>query len=471
MGLLASSSSSSSSLVAVTVVLGLLFNAAVLCHGGISSSYRRVATELNIDMPVDSDTFYVPPGENTPQQVHITQGDHVGTAVIVSWITPKAPGFSVVRYWSENSTKIRWARGTIETYRYFNYTSGYIHHANISNLEFNSKYYYKVGAGKYARIFWFVTPPAPGPDVPYTFGLIGDLGQTYDSSITITHYQNDPLNGQAVLFLGDLSYADDYPFHDNVRWDTWGRLVERSAAYQPWIWTVGNHEIDWAPQLGEPVPFVPFSHRYHTPYEAAGSTAPFWYSIKRGPAHVIIMAAYSAFGKYSPQYSWFNQEIQKVNRSETPWLIVIMHPPTYNSYQSHYMEGEPMRAVYENTFVKYKVDIVFAGHVHAYERSIRVSNIKYNITNGLCNPVKDLNAPVYLTVGDGGNLEGLSTVMTEPQPNYSAFREPSFGHGMLEIKNRTHAYFAWHRNDDGYAVVADSVWLTNRFWYPTDDSN
>jgi metallophosphoesterase superfamily enzyme len=77
----------------------------------------------------------------------------------------------------------------------------------------------------------------------------GDLGQTYDSNSTITHYQNDPLNGQALLFLGDLSYADDYPFHDNVRWDTWGRLVERSAAYQPWIWTVGNHEIDWAPQF------------------------------------------------------------------------------------------------------------------------------------------------------------------------------------------------------------------------------
>jgi hypothetical protein len=72
MGLLASSSSSScsSSLVAaVTVVLGLLFNAAVLCHGGISSTYRRSATELNIDMPVDSDTFYVPPGKNAPQQV------------------------------------------------------------------------------------------------------------------------------------------------------------------------------------------------------------------------------------------------------------------------------------------------------------------------------------------------------------------------------------------------------------------
>lgn len=46
----------------------------------------------------------------------------------------------------------------------------------------------------------------------------------------------------------------------------------------------------------ENVPFKPFRNRYHTPYAAAGSTSPFWYSIKRGPAYIIVMAAYSAFG-------------------------------------------------------------------------------------------------------------------------------------------------------------------------------
>lgn len=81
------------------------------------------------------------------------------------------------------------------------------------------------------------------------YPFAGDLGQTYNSNSTLAHYQLDPLNGQALLYLGDLSYADNYPFHDNVRWDSWGRFIERSAAYQPWIWTVGNHEVDWAPEL------------------------------------------------------------------------------------------------------------------------------------------------------------------------------------------------------------------------------
>ena len=55
---------------------------------------------------------------------------------------------------------------------------------------------------------------------------------------------------QTVLFVGDLSYADRYEFNDvGIRWDSWGRFVERSAAYQPWIWIAGNHEIEYMPNM------------------------------------------------------------------------------------------------------------------------------------------------------------------------------------------------------------------------------
>ncbi|XP_050232424.1 purple acid phosphatase 2 [Mercurialis annua] len=451
------------------VFLGLSLNVALFCNGGKTSSFTR-KVEKTIDMPLDSDVFRVPPGYNAPQQVHITQGDLDGKAMIVSWVTEDEPGSSKVLYWSEKSKHKREATGKHVTYKFYNYTSGYIHHCTIRNLEYNTKYYYVVGIGKTTRQFWFITPPAVGPDVPYTFGLIGDLGQSYDSNITLTHYEKNPQKGQAVLFVGDLSYADNYPNHDNVRWDTWGRFAERSVAYQPWIWTVGNHEIDFAPEIGETKPFKPFTRRYRVPYKASGSTAPFWYSIKRASAYIIVLSTYSAYGKYTPQYKWIEEEFPKVNRTETPWLIVLMHAPWYNSYNYHYMEGETMRVMYEPWFVQYKVDVVFAGHVHAYERSERISNVAYNIVNGKCDPVDDKSAPVYITIGDGGNLEGLATNMTYPQPSYSAFREASFGHAIFDIKNRTHAYYAWHRNQDGYAVQADKMWFNNRYWHPVDDS-
>ncbi|EOA30512.1 hypothetical protein CARUB_v10013635mg [Capsella rubella] len=456
--------------VANVLVLCLVLNSLVLlCNGGITSRYVR-KVEKTIDMPLDSDVFRVPCGYNAPQQVHITQGDVEGKAVIVSWVTQEAKGSNKVIYWKENSSKKYKAHGKTNTYKYYNYTSGYIHHCPIRNLEYDTKYYYVVGVGETERQFWFFTPPEIGPDVPYTFGLIGDIGQTFDSNITLTHYENNPTKGQAVLFVGDISYADTYPYHDNRRWDSWGRFAERSTAYQPWIWTTGNHELDFAPEIGENRPFKPFTHRYRTPYRSSGSTEPFWYSIKRGPAYIIVLASYSAYGMYTPQYQWLEEEFPKVNRSETPWLIVLMHSPWYNSYEYHYMEGETMRVMYEAWFVKYKVDVVFAGHVHAYERSERVSNIAYNVVNGICTPVKDQSAPVYITIGDGGNIEGLATQMTEPQPKYSAFREASFGHAIFSIKNRTHARYGWHRNHDGYAVEGDRMWFYNRFWHPIDES-
>ncbi|KAJ4963936.1 hypothetical protein NE237_023875 [Protea cynaroides] len=451
------------------VVLSLFLNSALLCNGGITSTFVRVA-EKSTDMPLDSDVFRVPSGYNAPQQVHITQGDHVGKGVIVSWITQDEPGSNTVMYWSENSKRQSSAEGIVVTYKFYNYTSGYIHHCTIKNLEFDTKYYYAIGRGSTKRNFWFRTPPKVGRDVPYTFGLIGDLGQSYDSNKTLTHYEMNPSKGQTILFVGDLSYADNYPFHNNVRWDTWGRFVERIAAYQPWIWTAGNHELDFDPDIGETVPFKPYRRRYHVPYRASNSTSPLWYSIKRASAYIIVLSSYSAYGKYTPQYKWLEQELPKVNRNETPWLVVLVHAPWYNSYNYHYMEGETMRVMYEPWFVQYKVDVVFAGHVHAYERSERVSNIAYNVVNGVCTPVNDQSAPVYITIGDGGNLEGLATNMTEPQPKYSAYREASFGHAIFDIKNRTHAYYSWHRNQDGYAVEADSLWFYNRYWNPVDEA-
>ncbi|CAN1173204.1 Purple acid phosphatase 2 [Linum perenne] len=460
--------SSSSSSFFCALILLILSSATV--NGGRTSSFVR-KEQKSVDMPFDSDVFRLPQGYNAPQQVHITQGDHVGKAVIVSWVTVEEPGSSRVVYWKEPGTEKKIGEGKYKRYKFFNYTSGFIHHCIIRNLEYNTKYYYEVGINHTVRRFHFTTPPPVGPDVPYTFGLIGDLGQTFDSNITLTHYENNPTKGQALLFVGDLSYADNYPNHDNNRWDSWARFVERSVAYQPWIWTPGNHELDFAPEIGETKPFKPFTNRYHVPFKASGSTSPLWYSIKRASAYIIVLSSYSAYGKYTPQYQWLEAELPKVNRTETPWLIVMVHSPWYNSYNYHYMEGETMRVMYEPWLVDAKVDLVLSGHVHAYERSERISNVAYNIVNGQCAPVKNQDAPVYITIGDGGNIEGLANNMTDPQPEYSAFREASFGHAILDIKNRTHARYSWHRNQDGYSAEADSMWFFNRIWHPVDDSS
>ncbi|OIW20807.1 hypothetical protein TanjilG_23188 [Lupinus angustifolius] len=154
-------------------LLALLMSIVVLCNGGKTSTYVRNLIEKPVDMPLDSDAFAIPPGYNAPQQVHITQGDLVGQAMIISWVTVDEPGSNEVIYWSDSSLLNFTAEGQVFTCTFYNYTPGFIHHTTITNLEFNTKYYYEVGIGNTTRQFWFITPPEVGLDVPYTFGIIG----------------------------------------------------------------------------------------------------------------------------------------------------------------------------------------------------------------------------------------------------------------------------------------------------------
>ena len=59
----------------------------------------------------------------------------MGKAVIVSWVTVDEPGSKDVLYWSENSENKNKAKGKVVTYKFYNYTSGYIHHCTIKKLE------------------------------------------------------------------------------------------------------------------------------------------------------------------------------------------------------------------------------------------------------------------------------------------------------------------------------------------------
>lgn len=75
------------------------------------------------------------------------------------------------------------------------------------------------------------------------------------------------------------------------------------------------------------------------------------------------------FNETSKQYTWLMNDFKKVDRTQTPWLIVNMHAPWYNSNQHHHNEPEEtgMKEALEATFHAQNVDVVFAGHVHACE--------------------------------------------------------------------------------------------------------
>ena len=68
---------------------------------------------------------------------------------------------------------------------------------------------------------------------------------------------------------------------------------------------------------------------------------------------------YSTFGY--DQFSWFLNDIARVNRAVTPWVIVAWHQPPYNSYSTHYKEFECGRLQIEPYLYANGVDIVLHG--------------------------------------------------------------------------------------------------------------
>lgn len=58
---------------------------------------------------------------------------------------------------------------------------------------------------------------------------------------------------------------------------------------------------------GEVTPFKPFLHRFPTPYKSSNSTGALFYAVKRGPAHIIVLSSYSAYGIFFLHKSkWFH---------------------------------------------------------------------------------------------------------------------------------------------------------------------
>ncbi|OMO53032.1 hypothetical protein CCACVL1_28935 [Corchorus capsularis] len=360
-------------------------------------------------------------------------------------------------------------------------------------LEPGTKYYYKCGDSSVPAMseeHVFETLPLPGPDsYPSRIALIGDLGLTSNSSTTIDHLtKNDP---SLILMVGDLTYANQYlttggkgvpcfscafpdaPIRETYqpRWDGWGRFMEPLISRVPMMVIEGNHEIE--PQVAG-ITFQSYLTRFVFPAEESGSNSNFYYSFDAGGVHFIMLGAYVDYNSTGAQYAWLKEDLHSVDRTVTPWLIAAWHSPWYNSYSSHYQEFECMRLEMEQLLYQHNADIVFSGHVHAYERMNRV----YNYTLDPC-------GPVYIIIGDGGNIEKVDVDHADDpgkcpsegdnipeiggvchmnfssgpakgkfcwdrQPEWSAFRESSFGHGILEVLNSTYALWTWHRNQDVY---------------------
>ena len=84
-----------------------------------------------------------------------------------------------------------------------------------------------------------------------------------------------------------------------------------------------------------------------------------YYSFECGPGHVVML---DAFQEGPDVLQWLEQDLAAAT---APWKVAVYHTPTFN-FGGHHSNDH--RNTFLPLFVKYGVDVVFAGHSHVYER-------------------------------------------------------------------------------------------------------
>jgi hypothetical protein len=378
---------------------------------------------------------------------------------------------------------------TSTTPLHFNYTSDFgsyssdwIYHLELPGLQAGlKKYWYRIIVPQGLRrgtTRRFRTPPLPG--WPTKLALIGDLGQTENSTATAHHILQGTLGEEPishVLIAGDMSYADSDPH----RWTSWFDKMEFLAKGVPIHVAAGNHEIECDTKNNRL--FVPYENLFRNPNRIKDAemepidpaykkelgdycTAPSdfhakydygnaFYSYQHGLATIVVLNSYSNSSKGSAQYEWLAEELSAVDRSQTPWLLVAFHAPLYTSFQGHVNESQSMamKESMEPLFNQYGVNLIISGHDHAYLRTFSLDKNKVDPTG---------MAPVYVTLGAGGNREHHSAGYLPRQPWVAQRTLVDYGYGFLNLRNATHGYFSWIR--DGISKkggIHDAVWLHN----------
>ncbi|EGZ11428.1 hypothetical protein PHYSODRAFT_338138 [Phytophthora sojae] len=97
-----------------------------------------------------------------------------------------------------------------------------------------------------------------------------------------------------------------------------------------------------------------------------------------------------------------------------------------------------LQEAFESLFLKYKVDVVVAGHRHYYERQLPIANSSA-VMDGVSNDYKvydNPQAPVHILTGAAGNVENLRDAPKGTAPWNAAYEYSHFGSSTLEA-NRT----------------------------------
>ncbi|HEY5771619.1 MAG TPA: metallophosphoesterase family protein [Chitinophagaceae bacterium] len=246
----------------------------------------------------------------------------------------------------------------------------------------------------------------------YRVAISGDMGAGTNTAKKIA-FEISKAKPDMVAIAGDIVYnrgliseykTKFWPVYNKDIADTLGAPLMRSI---PFVAAVGNHDAltrdlnsfpdalayyhFWDQPLNGPIgkeggAFVPAltgsDANKKAFYDGAGEKYPRMtnFSFDQGNAHWTVIDS-------DPYVDWNDSTLRDwvakdlAAAANATWRIVLFHHPGFNSSRAHY-EQQQMRLI-APILEKGKVDLVFAGHVHNYQRTYPMTFVPDNLGSQL----------------------------------------------------------------------------------------
>ena len=236
-----------------------------------------------------------------------------------------------------------------------------LHEVTLAGLASDTGYHYRVICGPdTSPDVRFNSSASPGR--PFRFFVHGDTrtDSAAHQAVIDRMLLVQPEPGFS-LHVGDLT-----EYGTVADYTTFFNIERRLLCRTPMFATVGNHDLV-TPDNWYRFVVLPGNE--------------LWYTLRYGSAVFHTLSTYHPFLPGSEQYEWLLAQLQADSADPTiRHRFVWFHDPPYTTSMAH-TGNLDVQAYLCPLFRNYGVEIVFLGHVHAYERSL-VDGVHYVISGG-----------------------------------------------------------------------------------------
>jgi hypothetical protein len=369
-----------------------------------------VTTHDGASIPTPGTSFLGSDG--TPKFVHLNVGKDPRTGVAVLWRTNDEQTLATTVQWGTGGKTDQSSDGFTFVYDLNSPTkdgvsSVRIHETHLCNLTPDTEYSYRVGGtdgnGKevWSPTYTFRTLPMD-PNKEVAMLVIGDTRDGYSTWGQTLKQAFATMQPDIVLFDGDgilEGLIQD-------EWEAWFSAAAPELPLAPMVLAHGNHDfsaVNWFSQFAMP-----------------GDEQNF--AMTLGAVHLTV--ANDTLVNPSDLAGSAAQTLDTNLKAgmSAPWNILLHHKPMYSAAAGpHVSDVATMRQAWQPIVDQDKVDVVFNGHDHDYERSKPLHNNQAQTATA--------GATVFVVVGSAG-----AALYDNGSDFWTAYSEKTYSYALVRVR-------------------------------------